>query len=180
METYFYIWGIEINYLFFHMTFADIKTHLTIDQVLDHYHLTPSKNNLLNCPFHPDKTPSLQIYPKTNTAYCFSTTFPTEARPSTFFWSSIKPSSPKRKWAAARSAAEKWPTVERPRSFDFHFWSSQTFNKVHEVLKRLRPIQRGTFPPLKRSTTFGHLWKMPKKALSSSSTNKRSLKRKKR
>jgi len=67
------------------MTLTQIKTHLTIDQVLDHYNLTPSKNGMLHCPFHKDKTPSLQIYPKTNTAYCSSTTFPTEAHPSAFF-----------------------------------------------------------------------------------------------
>ncbi|MEO7311329.1 MAG: CHC2 zinc finger domain-containing protein [Chitinophagaceae bacterium] len=54
------------------MDIADIKQHLTITQVLQHYGLTPDKNQRLNCPFHPDKTPSLQVYPKTNTFCCFS------------------------------------------------------------------------------------------------------------
>jgi DNA primase len=54
------------------MEIAEIKEQLTITQVLDHYNLTPDKNNMLHCPFHEDKTPSLQIYPKTNTFCCFS------------------------------------------------------------------------------------------------------------
>ncbi len=54
------------------MELKDIKQQLTITQVLQHYHLKPDKNNRLLCPFHPDKTPSLQIYPKTNTYCCFS------------------------------------------------------------------------------------------------------------
>lgn len=40
--------------------------------MLSHYNLKPDKNNRLLCPFHPDKTPSLQIYPVTNTYCCFS------------------------------------------------------------------------------------------------------------
>lgn len=54
------------------MEIAEIKQQLTIARVLDHYSLLPDKNNLLRCPFHQDKTPSLQIYPKTNTFCCFS------------------------------------------------------------------------------------------------------------
>jgi DNA primase len=54
------------------MEIADIKTRLPISQVLQHYNLQPDKNSRLRCPFHPDKTPSLQIYPKTNTYCCFS------------------------------------------------------------------------------------------------------------
>ncbi|MDQ3395899.1 MAG: CHC2 zinc finger domain-containing protein, partial [Bacteroidota bacterium] len=41
-------------------------------QVLDHYGLKPDKNQRLHCPWHDDKTPSLQLYPKTNTWTCFS------------------------------------------------------------------------------------------------------------
>ena len=62
------------------MTLTQIKSHLSILQVLDHYGLTPTKNNMLQCPFHKDKTPSLQIYPKTNTAYCFSTNCKTHGK----------------------------------------------------------------------------------------------------
>ena len=54
------------------MEIRDIKSQLSILQVLDHYGLKPDKHNRLHCPFHPDKTPSLQIYPATNTYCCFS------------------------------------------------------------------------------------------------------------
>jgi DNA primase len=54
------------------MDIQDIKRRLSINQVLGHYGLTPDKNHRLHCPFHPDKTPSLQIYPATNTYCCFS------------------------------------------------------------------------------------------------------------
>ncbi|HTN06662.1 CHC2 zinc finger domain-containing protein [Agriterribacter sp.] len=54
------------------MELKEIKQQLTINQVLSHYRLKPDKNHRLLCPFHPDKTPSLQIYPATNTYCCFS------------------------------------------------------------------------------------------------------------
>ncbi len=54
------------------MELKQIKEQLTIGRVLGHYGLRPDKNNRLVCPFHPDKTPSLQIYPATNTYCCFS------------------------------------------------------------------------------------------------------------
>jgi DNA primase len=54
------------------MEIVEIKRQLGIDQVLQHYGLKPDKHDRLLCPFHPDKTPSLQIYPKTNTYCCFS------------------------------------------------------------------------------------------------------------
>jgi DNA primase len=54
------------------MEIAEIKRQLTIEQVLGHYGLKPDRNGRLNCPFHADKTPSLQVYPKTNTYCCFS------------------------------------------------------------------------------------------------------------
>jgi DNA primase (bacterial type) len=54
------------------MEIRDIKERLSITQVLQHYGLQPDKNNRLLCPFHPDKTPSLQIYPNTNSFCCFS------------------------------------------------------------------------------------------------------------
>jgi hypothetical protein len=34
--------------------------------------LKPDKQGRLLCPFHEDKTPSLQVYYKTHTCYCFS------------------------------------------------------------------------------------------------------------
>ena len=54
------------------MEITEIKQRLTIDQVLAHYHLKPNRNNQLHCPRHEDKTPSLQIFPKTNSWTCFS------------------------------------------------------------------------------------------------------------
>ncbi len=54
------------------MEIKQIKALLSIETVLRHYGLKPDKNDRLLCPFHPDKTPSLQIYPKTNTFCCFS------------------------------------------------------------------------------------------------------------
>jgi DNA primase catalytic core len=54
------------------MELKDIKQQLTITTVLNYYNLKPDKNDRLVCPFHNDKNPSLQIYPKTNTYCCFS------------------------------------------------------------------------------------------------------------
>jgi len=54
------------------MEISDIKSHLSIETVLAHYGLKPDCNHRLLCPFHEDKTPSMQIYPKTNTWTCFS------------------------------------------------------------------------------------------------------------
>jgi DNA primase len=54
------------------MEIPEIKRQLPIGQVLEHYGLKPDRHDRLLCPFHPDRTPSLQIYPKTNTYCCFS------------------------------------------------------------------------------------------------------------
>ena len=54
------------------MEIAAIKTQLKIETVLAHYNLQADKNGMLSCPFHNDKKPSFQIYPKTNTFCCFS------------------------------------------------------------------------------------------------------------
>ena len=42
------------------MEIQDIKQNLSLSQILQHYGLKP-KNNMLNCPFHEDKTASLQV-----------------------------------------------------------------------------------------------------------------------
>jgi DNA primase (bacterial type) len=55
------------------MEIRDIKLQLSILEVVAHYGLKPDKYNRLLCPFHADKTPSLQLYPKTDTFCCFST-----------------------------------------------------------------------------------------------------------
>ena len=54
------------------MEISDIKQRLTLQTVLQHYGLQPDKNSRLNCPFHDDKTPSMQGSTKTNNVYCFS------------------------------------------------------------------------------------------------------------
>lgn len=62
------------------MEIQEIKQRLTLAQVLDHYGLKPDKNHRLNCPFHTDKTPSLQVYYKTQSCYCFSMNCPTNGK----------------------------------------------------------------------------------------------------
>ena len=54
------------------MEIAEIKERLPLSRVLQHYGLKPDKHGRLHCPFHDDQTPSLQVYYKTHTAYCFS------------------------------------------------------------------------------------------------------------
>lgn len=54
------------------MTIQEIKQRLIISEVIKHYGLKADKQNRLKCPFHDDKAPSLQLYYKTQTAFCFS------------------------------------------------------------------------------------------------------------
>ena len=54
------------------MEIREIKQKLKIEAVLARYNLTPDRNHRLKCPFHEDKTPSLQVYPETGTWTCFS------------------------------------------------------------------------------------------------------------
>lgn len=54
------------------MTILEIKQKLTLSDVIKHYGYKADKQNRINCPFHDDKTPSMQLYWKTHTAYCFS------------------------------------------------------------------------------------------------------------
>jgi len=63
------------------MEIAAIKQSLTLAQVLQHYGLKPDKHGRLHCPFHDDKTPSLQVYYQTHTAYCFSSNCKTHGKP---------------------------------------------------------------------------------------------------
>jgi DNA primase len=62
------------------MEISEIKTQLTIAHVLQHYHLKPDKSLRLCCPFHEDKTPSLQVYYKTQTCYCFAASCKTHGK----------------------------------------------------------------------------------------------------
>ena len=54
------------------MEISEIKQKLTMSNVLHYYGLKTDKQSRINCPFHEDKTPSMQVYYKTQTAYCFS------------------------------------------------------------------------------------------------------------
>ena len=62
------------------MEISEIKTRLSITAVLAHYGLQADKNSRLRCPFHEDKTPSMQFYEKTGTVYCFSANCKTHGR----------------------------------------------------------------------------------------------------
>lgn len=53
------------------MEITDIKQQLSIETVLTHYQIIVNKNHQACCPFHDDKTPSLKIYPETNSYHCF-------------------------------------------------------------------------------------------------------------
>lgn len=62
------------------MEITEIKNRLTLAEVLRNYGLKADKHQRINCPFHDDKTPSMQVYRKTNTAYCFSSNCSTHGR----------------------------------------------------------------------------------------------------
>ncbi|QYS88368.1 CHC2 zinc finger domain-containing protein [Flavobacterium davisii] len=62
------------------MEIQDIKEQLTIANVLHYYGLKTDKQSRLNCPFHEDKTPSFQVYYKTQSAYCFSSSCKTHGK----------------------------------------------------------------------------------------------------
>ena len=62
------------------MTIAEIKQQLSMADVLHYYGLRTDKHSRLNCPFHEDKTPSMQVYYKTQTAYCFSSNCKTHGK----------------------------------------------------------------------------------------------------
>ena len=62
------------------MEISEIKAKLTLKEVLNHYGLKPDAQNRLNCPFHDDKTPSMQVYHKTGTVCCFSSNCQTHGK----------------------------------------------------------------------------------------------------
>ncbi len=62
------------------MEITEIKSQLSIATVLHYYGLKPDKNAKMCCPFHEDKTPSMQVYYKTQTAYCFSSNCKTHGK----------------------------------------------------------------------------------------------------
>ncbi|PQL93791.1 CHC2 zinc finger domain-containing protein [Apibacter adventoris] len=53
------------------MTITEIKQHLSIKEVLEHYQIRP-KNGMINSPFHEDRTPSMQVFEDSDTVRCYS------------------------------------------------------------------------------------------------------------
>jgi len=54
------------------MELLEIKSRLSLAQIVSYYGYKADKNNRICCPFHEDRTPSMQLYYRTQTAYCFS------------------------------------------------------------------------------------------------------------
>ena len=54
------------------MNIQDIKKQLSITAVLHYYGITHIRNKQINCPFHADKTPSMQVYEDKGLVYCHS------------------------------------------------------------------------------------------------------------
>lgn len=52
--------------------FRKVKEAITMQQVVEYYGLQPNRKGLCLCPFHPDKNPSLKIYPDGKGFYCFT------------------------------------------------------------------------------------------------------------
>lgn len=50
---------------------VDIKRVVGIETVLAWYGIEPNRAGFIQCPFHPDKTPSLKIYKETESWHCF-------------------------------------------------------------------------------------------------------------
>jgi len=54
------------------MEIQEIKANLALKTVLNYYQIKEDKNGRTLCPWHDDKSPSLQIYHNTNSWTCFS------------------------------------------------------------------------------------------------------------
>jgi len=62
------------------MQIPEIRSRLPLSKVLTHYGWKPDSRGRMRCPFHDDKSPSLQTYPETGTVYCFAGGCPTHGR----------------------------------------------------------------------------------------------------
>jgi len=62
------------------MDIPAIKQQLPLSKVISYYGLKADKQNRLRCPFHDDRTPSLQLYYKTQSCYCFSSNCKTNGK----------------------------------------------------------------------------------------------------
>lgn len=58
----------------YHLTkddYEEVKQCLSMRQVAEHYGCRVQRNGLCLCPFHPDKHPSMKIYPNDKGFYCW-------------------------------------------------------------------------------------------------------------
>ncbi|WP_299466270.1 CHC2 zinc finger domain-containing protein [uncultured Microscilla sp.] len=63
------------------MTIPEIKQNLSITTVLAYYGLSVNGNNRMCCPFHNDTKPSMEVYPKSDTVFCFSSNCEAHGKP---------------------------------------------------------------------------------------------------
>lgn len=49
-----------------------IKQYADINTVLSIYGISPNRAGFIHCIAHQDKTPSMKVYPKTNSVHCFA------------------------------------------------------------------------------------------------------------
>lgn len=54
------------------MDIKEIKAKLSVTAVLEHYGIKVNRNKQIHCPFHEDKTPSMQVYEDKGLVYCHS------------------------------------------------------------------------------------------------------------
>jgi DNA primase len=62
------------------MTIPEIKAQLPLSEVIRYYGFKADKHHRIRCPFHEDKTPSMQLYYKTQSCYCFSSNCSTHGK----------------------------------------------------------------------------------------------------
>jgi len=62
------------------MQIPEIRARLPLSRVLNHYQLKPDARGRMRCPFHDDRTASMQTYEETGTVYCFAGSCPTHGR----------------------------------------------------------------------------------------------------
>ncbi|MDZ4808206.1 MAG: toprim domain-containing protein [Bacteroidota bacterium] len=62
------------------MEISEIKQRLSLADVFKHFGYKADKNMRMCCPFHEDKTPSMQVYWKEGTCFCFSSNCKTNGK----------------------------------------------------------------------------------------------------
>ena len=67
-------------YILSFMEISEIKSKLLLSSVLVFYGIKLGKNGVLRCPFHEDKSASMQFYGSTQTCYCFASACQTNGK----------------------------------------------------------------------------------------------------